>query len=567
MTQTMKTSLLTLTFALALASASALAADLQPKIAGYTPAEALRLGERMYLKGILPSGEPMRAIVQGDLEVSGNMTTCSNCHQRSGMGSLEGGVVTPPTNGAKLYAPLLGAQDMPGSVMKRSMATVPSRPAYSDGSLTEVLINGLDPNGRRLNPTMPRYILDDTAAKVMTYYLKNLSSTLSPGVTDEEIRFATIVTPDSSAAERDAMILPLKAFMKEEWNDRLAEFTSPWNAWNLAIRKANGKSYRKASLDVWELQGPADTWNSQLEAYNRKKPVFALLGGMAPGKWEPIHGFCENNRIPCILPITEQPVISGSDWYTLYFSKGYYQEGEAAANYLSRVIDLPPERQVVQVYRNGNHGSTLARAFADSWKTLGNSSLSSVVLSEAEKAGEPFWQKLTAQYPGAVLLVWLEQNEMAGLASLKKTAQSPTTIFVSASMLKNSLAAVPDSIRDITFITYPTRLPDDDAYTRSIVTNWLKMKKLPLDNINISSRMYFATRLLSFALVDMGVDFYRDFFLDILDDGTDQPNSSLTYPILSFGPGQRYAAKGCYIVSVTKGENPAIVRHSDWIIF
>jgi hypothetical protein len=44
----------------------------------------------------------------------------------------------------------------------------------------------------------------------------------------------------------------------------------------------------------------------------------------------------------------------------------------------------------------------------------------------------------------------------------------------------------------------------------------------------------------------------------------DQP--SAVYGRLSFGPGQRYAAKGCYIVQLGKGPDPELVKKSDWVI-
>src|SRR5690242_8744716 len=81
-------------------------------VAGLPAAEALRLGEDMYQKGLLPSGKPMMALVQGGIEMDGTMSTCANCHLPSGLGSLEGGIVSPPTTGVKLFAPIRGPVDI-----------------------------------------------------------------------------------------------------------------------------------------------------------------------------------------------------------------------------------------------------------------------------------------------------------------------------------------------------------------------------------------------------------------------------------------------------------------------
>jgi ABC-type branched-subunit amino acid transport system substrate-binding protein len=522
-----------------------------------TEAEILRLGEVMYRKGLLPSGKPMRAYVQGDIEISGEAAACVNCHRRSGLGSLEGTLLIPPTNGARLFAPLRGIADIPGSIMKSTMFKDSPRPAYTDASLVDALRDGVSPTGRRFGQSMPRYLLDDEAMKILIPYLMRLSAEYSPGVTADEVRFGVIVGEDVKPEEKEALLLPLEEYLKDEWNYRLPIIT----------RQTAAKPYRKGVLDVWELKGPPAGWESQLEELYRQKPVFAFLGGLVSGSWAPVHNFCEKNRIPCILPLTDLPVVSKSDWYTLYFSKGLYQEGEAAAKFLSRVFTLAPDRRVVQIFRDDERGKALANGFADAWKRLGNSLMEDRVVSPAERTGRKFWEKVANDFPDAVLLVWLPEGDLAELDSLAKSKKRPSSIFVSTTQLSGSLTSLPDQVRGFTFLTWPTRLPGDEEYSSAIITGWLKNRKVPARNLTVSSKAYVITRLLSNGLVSMGGDFYRDFFLELLENEIDQPSSSVTYPILSFGPGQRYASKGCYVVTITKGEAPKVIRQSDWVIY
>ncbi|MCK7493068.1 MAG: hypothetical protein MZW92_17440 [Comamonadaceae bacterium] len=71
-----------------LAATSSMAA-LEPP-ADLTNAEIMRLGERMYRDGILPSGKVMVGFIRGDVEVDSSAFSCSNCHLRAGLGSVEG---------------------------------------------------------------------------------------------------------------------------------------------------------------------------------------------------------------------------------------------------------------------------------------------------------------------------------------------------------------------------------------------------------------------------------------------------------------------------------------------
>ncbi len=61
--------------------------------------------------------------------------------------------------------------------------------------------------------------------------------------------------------------------------------------------------------------------------------------------------------------------------------------------------------------------------------------------------------------------------------------------------------------------------------------------------------------------------YYRDYFLERLDMMDDRGYLIGIYPNLSFGPGQRYASKGCYIVQLSGGPDPALVKMSEWVIY
>ena len=540
----------------------------QGTVGGYPKAQALRLGAAMYRDGILPSGQSMKATVQEDIELDGAMSPCANCHQRSGMGALEGGILSPPTNGARLYAPLKSPLDIPGSIMKRSNFKG-GRPAYNRESLATLLRTGIGPAGKRISETMPLYHLSEDEMAIMIFYLEQLSSELSPGVSDDEIRFATILAEGTSPGDRDSLLLPLNTFITEVWNAQIPARDRSLQGAKLpdAAKPPAAAAYRRAALDVWELKGAPESWGRQLESLYRERPVFALLGGIAPGKWDPVHRFCEKMEIPCIFPLTDLPVLSEKDWYTLYFSKGYYQEGEAAAKYLSRVFALPPGKKLIQLYRDGDQAKALARGFGETWRKLGDTALSDRPVAGDEKIDAKFWEQLVSSHPDAVLLLWLAPADLAGIEALAASEHRPSTIFLSATLLAGALQGVPEGIRDLTLITYPTRLPGDLESGKSASAGWASFNTLPISNRSVAAKSYLITRVLARVLVDMGASAYRDFFLDIVDEGKDDINSTMLFPTLSFGPGQRYASKGGYVVSVSKGKDPQVVRQSDWIIY
>ncbi len=514
--------------------------------------EAFRLGERMYRQGILPSGEPMQAVVKGDVAVEGTMFTCVSCHLRGGVGSFEGGVVTLPTNGRNLFSPRHDRYGISGEEGLKFV--LKPRPAYTNETLATVLRDGFDPTEREMAVAMPRYLLGDSEMAILIAYLKSLSSEYSPGVSDNLIRFATVVTDDVSREDRAAMLAPLKAFVGMN---------------NGAKRKYKGvgggkdPAYRQVALDIWEITGPPDGWRAQLEAYSRKEPVFALLGGITGGDWRPIHDFSEANRIPCLFPVTDFPVVSDNDWYTLYFSKGFYQEGDAVARHLGGLGDGASEETVVQLFLDGGAGKALAAGFRDAWLEQGRRA----PVEKMVRPGESLTHGEIAGLAGGkpfTLLLWLDDAAIPLLERMTDDPVRPSAVYVSSGMLKASLGSLPVKVRGATFVTWPWRLPQVGKGAAGAALAWLKAARMPTDRKRIVTRMYALTRLLSDAQMMLRENFYRDNFLDVVsneEDKADYPD----YERLSFGPGQRYASKGCYIVQLSPDAAPTLIPRSGWV--
>lgn len=548
------------------------AAEQRPGDLGLPREEILRLGELLYRKGILPSGEPMTALVQGDTPVEGTMFSCESCHMRSGLGSYEGGVWTTSTTGRDLYRPLTNARQVPPSELDSIPAYLrpmyqapPRRPAYTDDTLAVALRDGIDPTGRKLHLVMPRYLLEDRDMAILIEYLKTLSAEPSPGVTDTTIRFATVVSDDVTKNDRDAMLTALDNYVRGR-NNQAKKFETRarygFFAENMDL------SYRRLSLARWELKGPPDTWRRQLEEYYRKEPVFALLGGITGGEWRPIHEFSEEYRIPSIFPITDFPVISETDWYTVYFSKGLYQEGEAAARFIGASADIPGDRAVVQIFRDTREGRALSDGFEKTWRDLGRQAPVNRMLPQDAAITKEFLAQVTEKDRPAALLLWLGPEAVQVVGAIAEGTTMPEMVYVSSSLLKQSLEKLPEKARGFTYLTYPHGHPDGRTLEQVLepAKRTRRNGAAPADDRKIASRMHTLSLLMTDVLMMMRQDYYRDRFLDIIDMFQDKPRPYSDYERLSFGPGQRYTSKGCYIVQLTPGPNPEMLVRSEWVI-
>ncbi|HCE68301.1 MAG TPA: amino acid ABC transporter substrate-binding protein [Geobacter sp.] len=533
-------------------------------------AEIMRLGERMYREGILPSGKVMETFIRGDVAVDSSAFSCSSCHLRAGLGSFEGGVVTPPTTGNKLYKPYRRPPSF-GDVADRAgrfiyAKTAVERPPYTRETLATALRFGTDPTGQVFNDVMPRYPLTDRDMSILISYLEALSSEPSPGASSKQFKFATIITDDVSQEDRQALLLPLQTFIAQKnqqmgmFNDFIKFGYSPTIDMQFA--------FRSATLDIWELKGPPESWPGQLAAYYNANPVFAVLGGISNSDWRPIHEFCEAQRLPCLFPITDFPVVSETDWYTYYFNKGYTQEGEAVARYLNRLETISTETPVLQIIQDSQVGKALAAGFRKVWKECEQQEVTTLTLSSQQLLDQAALDKLLTKHKPEVLILWTDAELLPNLPALVAKLPANGIVFVSSGYLGKKTATIPENVRDRVYITYPYRLT---PYVGSKVGGF--DAKVPIlasskdfGNRRITSRSIAMLQQTTLQGLNLIYDnLYRDHLLDIMSMQMDV--TVRDYERFSFGPGQRYVSKGCYIIQLGPGLDPPLLQRSNWVMY
>jgi mono/diheme cytochrome c family protein len=493
-------------------------------------------GRRMYREGIRPSGEPMTAIVAGDVAVFGTRFSCQNCHGRSGLGAVEGAYIVPAIAGRFLYA----------------ASPQPRRPAYDHESLARALRTGVDPAGRALDPLMPRFVLSEDEVAALAVYLQGLSTGPVPGVDGKVIRLATVVTDDVDADVRDAVLAVLQTFVDEKNRQTRLE-SERWNRGTTPASKLP-TLYREWVLDVWSLSGPSAGWDEQLESRYRRAPVFAMLGGLSAGSWSPIGRFCERHEIPCLFPATDLADAEATDFYTLYFSRGLDLEADLIASHLA----ARPVPGVIQVYctaASARAADTLRSALVQKGVTVEDIDFAcGGPLPEAELAA-----RMDAT-PGAAAILWLRRDQLAGLEHPLPAGR----IYVSSTLLDRDLDGPLLPAPGPVFVAHPFRLPGESDSAMGRFTVWARTRGIEIRYPRLQAEAFFACFAANDALNHVRRYLVRDYVLDSLDHAQGLAVYVPIHARPTLGPGQRFLTKGGYLLPVLDGH--ADTKDAAWIL-
>ena len=537
----------------------------------FSPEQLIGLGERLYLQGITVSGTPVRAISQGDVHMQGTSAACVKCHRASGFGASEGGYYVPPITGPLLFAPReldrarlfpdLFQQVQPSRFIGR-LHQPHMRPAYTPETLGDVLRNGTDPAGQALAAIMPRYELSNEDVSALTAYLGGLSSQISPGVDKQEIQFATVFSDNVPAADREAVLKTMQAYI--DWNNQ--NFRNDQARGNFSpMHRTEFVTYERPwKLHAWTLHGPASTWNAQIEELYRQTNAFALIGGIVRGPWASIGKFCDNHKIPCILPITDLPHSEAQGGYTILFSEGLALEAKALAYYLA-TTDTPVHR-VFQFASTEPFGEVPSTIFQQ-WLTQLKPELIQRTLPFTQPSELRSLIETTDFNPeaGDVLVLWPGAEETQAVQTLLETQIDSAYIFLPSRAIPSDRTHVDPRIRKVRFVE-PHEISITSHPRSFVVRAWMRSRKLEIDRPLLQFQTYYALSLVDAALATIREDYFREYLIERIERESEKDLNPGIYPRLSLGPTQRYAAKGAFLVTFDS-EHPELLKAvSEWIV-
>jgi hypothetical protein len=515
--------------------------------------ERMRLAERIYREGVLPSGKLLRGLRPGGVEVVGAEAACVSCHRRSGMGTVEGARIVPPIAGHFLFRPRARAvnelddQHTQGPDLAHALGRNRPRVPYTERTLKTAMIDGRDPGGTSFEELMPRYALTNEESQLLVEYLKTLSADSTPGVTADELHFATVITPGVDPARRKAMIDVLEAFFAvKNTGLRLAKMREqPY--------RAHGTSPRAWRLHVWELSGPPDTWETQLQAEAGRQPVFALISGLSQGVWAPVESFCEREHVPCWFPTVDLPA-AASTFYSVYFSRGVLLEAELLAHHLAAQPDV---RRVIAVRGDDPAAAGAAQAL----KRVASFPVEDRVLHALDAAA------LRAAVADArnvdAIVLWLRPADLARLAEVPVPA---APVYVSATLGGEEQAPLPPAWKAQARLVEPFELPDRRRPSTARFHAWLQTRGLALVDERVQADAWLASQLMSEKVAEMLGNLNRDYLVERAEDILSTRMTPALYHRLSLGPTQRFASKGGYIARFAGGDGAGLVAETDWIV-
>ena len=526
-------------------------------------ASAEATGQAIYLRGVLGSGAPLEAVREAGVRTSGASAACVNCHQRSGLGSEEGRISIPPITGEYLFHPRAHTGEEAVLPYVENMHS--NRNPYTDATVARAIREGLDETGRPLNYLMPRFAMNDADMAALIAYLRKLTIRREAGVTDTLLHFATIFTPDADPIKRQGVLDVLQQYVIEKNRFPLKPSPRMWTSGKTAYSKSMYMANRHWQLHVWDLTGPASTWQAQLDKHLSAEPVFAVLSGLGGSDWAPVQEFCERSAVPCLFPNVEVPVDSEQDFYSLFFSRGVLLEAGMITHDILESGGRPAVTDVEQIYRAGDNGERAAQALGADLHGH------AIHVHDHKLAATGHVQSVAATLrtiaktlgPDHALVLWLRP---ADIAALGKPPAGTTPIYLSGLMGGLEDAPLPAAWREHTQLTYPFDLPDKRGVRLDYPLGWFSLRHIPVVALQVQADTWLTCSIVGDAINHMADSVVREYLIEKLQNMVEHRLITGYYPHLTLATNEHFASRGGYLAHFKDPTGTRLIAGSDWLV-
>ena len=276
-----------------------------PATAEDAPSGDAARGKLVYARGVSPSGDPLRAIVVGSIDVPAEQHACAQCHGTEGRGGEQGGILVPDIRSDRLRAPY-GVPTLLGGV----------RPPYDDAALERAIQGGVHSGGQPLDEVMPRYVISDRDLRDLIAYLHRLGTEAPPGVYPDRIRVGALLPltgPRASTGRPVAKLL-------ERYFERLSGGV--------------GIDGRRVDLVVRDVGSPgADPTAIARALVAGDDPVLCLVAVGGSALSPSVSEVLRTARVPVVGPLTLAPSKLDDTGTVFYLLSSLADQGRATARH------------------------------------------------------------------------------------------------------------------------------------------------------------------------------------------------------------------------------------------
>lgn len=483
-------------------------------------------GRQLYRKGSCSGCEIMMASLGDDgVEMPATTFPCANCHGFSGQGGREAGLQPPPLS----WDVLTKEYRSPFNGRRRS--------SYDEKFLLRAIAAGVDSDGIKLHPGMPRYRWRTQQLNDLIGYLKILGgkNDEEPGVSETTIRLGAV--------------LPLTGAFASIGREVQSILLAFW-----AEKNAQGGIYgRKVELIFEDSSSDLKQAVVATERLIDKRDVFVLNGSFQQRDDPELNELLRGKEVPLVGPVTLSPLISDAPNPLIYYLLPTFRDQ-------ARVLtDFIVEKLASEKARSGQMRFAILAA-----NTAFNRDAIAGVKVQLQVHGsqivlEQLWESglVAAKLPVVALVEALRTNQpdavffFSTAADLKLLSEQLSKeklaipILSSSVMLGREIAQLPDSVNRQLYLSYSTVLPELEPRYGEF-EKFLNADGNQLRATAFQAIAYSAAQVCFEALKQSGRQLHRDAFRKAMESMFNF--ETVASPPVTFNANRRVGAIGSYVV-------------------